>query len=85
MEHTLRIKERFFEQILNKEKTFEIRYNDRWFQKWDTIKFQLIDWLSDFDKIFPKTTLEIVNVFQEKWFWLEEWYCILSFKLIKKC
>ncbi len=78
MKHTLKIKERFYELIESWEKTFEIRYNDRWFQKWDSIKF-----VATYDEEYEfDIKLQITNVFQEKGFWLEEWFCILSFKII---
>jgi hypothetical protein len=79
MKHTLKIQDRFYKQILTWEKTFEIRKNDRDFKVWDVIEFKrIVEWLS----IEWDITLEIKNVFQEKWFWLEEWFCILSFSII---
>lgn len=43
MEHELKIKEQFAEAICRGDKNFEIRYNDRGFQKGDTVRFQVID------------------------------------------
>ena len=39
MWHELKIKDCYYEQIVDEIKTFEIRYNDRGFQKDDCIKF----------------------------------------------
>ena len=41
MEHELKIKEQFAEAIRRGDKNFEIRYNDRGFQKGDTVRFQV--------------------------------------------
>lgn len=81
MKHELKILDRFYNQIISWEKTFEIRFNDRWFQKWDLIQLKEISSMTTW-YINNEMLLEITNVFQEKWFWLQEWYCILSFKKI---
>jgi len=82
MKHILKIQDRFYNQIESWEKTFEIRLNDRGFQKWDTIQFIEIDENEeDWEGCEYDTQIIITNVFQEKWFWLEEWYCILSFRI----
>lgn len=41
--HTLKLQEGFADAVLNKRKTFEIRRNDRGFQKGDTVAFKVID------------------------------------------
>ena len=78
--HQLKIKEVYFIKILDNRKTFEIRKNDRDFQVWDLITFTQTNW----KEWYRKCILEITDVFQQEWFWLEEWYCILSFKILKK-
>lgn len=42
MTHELKILEQFADAIMNKEKTFEVRRNDRNFQKGDLVKFEAI-------------------------------------------
>ncbi len=81
MNHELKILEKFHNLLWTWEKTFEIRKNDRNFQEWDTVTFKIIEedsWLLH-NSILK---LQITNLFQDKWFWLEDWYCILSFKEI---
>lgn len=41
--HTLKLNIKFCDAIFNGEKTFEVRYNDRNFQKGDHIKFIPVD------------------------------------------
>lgn len=82
MIHKLKIKYRFYEQIKSLEKTFEIRFNDRQYKKWDKIHFSLVDELKNPMMIKSDIVLEITNVFDSEWFWLEKGYCILSFKII---
>jgi hypothetical protein len=37
--HILKLKEEFWDAVFNGEKTFEVRLNDRGFQKGDTVSF----------------------------------------------
>lgn len=41
--HELKLNREFQEPILNGEKTFEVRFNDRGFQKGDYVKFWVMD------------------------------------------
>ncbi len=41
--HSLKIQERFVKPILDGEKRFEIRNNDRCFQKGDLVRFTVVD------------------------------------------
>lgn len=41
--HELKIQERFVKPILDEEKRFEIRKNDRCFQKGDLVSFTVVD------------------------------------------
>lgn len=43
MTHEIKIKKTFVEPILNGEKTFEVRKNDRGYQKGDHIRFTVVD------------------------------------------
>ena len=43
MIHNLKIKEQFADAIASGDKTFEVRYNDRGFQKGDYVTFTVID------------------------------------------
>ncbi len=42
VEHVLKLKEQFFEPIMSGDKSFEIRQDDRHFQKGDTVLFKLV-------------------------------------------
>ena len=42
MEHYLKIKSKYFSRILSKDKTFEVRFNDRDYQVGDTIRFEVV-------------------------------------------
>lgn len=41
--HEVKIYESYADAVLNGEKTFEIRYNDRGYQKGDRLKFQVVE------------------------------------------
>ena len=43
MEHHIKIQQEFADAIMSGEKTFEIRINDRGYQKGDLIRFQVVD------------------------------------------
>ena len=43
MTHELKIKEPFADAIDNGDKMFEVRYNDRGYQRGDVIKFTVVD------------------------------------------
>lgn len=43
MTHNLKIRDKFADAVLNGEKTFEVRYNDRGYNKGDRIVFTVID------------------------------------------
>lgn len=86
--HNLKIKPKFLERIIQLDKTAEVRKNDRDFQKWDVIQFieynEEKTMLGDINYVNDGLIAEITHVFQEIGYWLEEWYCILSLKIISK-
>lgn len=41
--HVLKLHKEFADAVLNGEKPFEVRYNDRGYQKGDYVKFQVMD------------------------------------------
>ena len=43
MRHFLKLNQRFADPVYNGDKRFEIRYNDRAFQKGDEVKFTVVD------------------------------------------
>lgn len=43
MTHHIKLMEDFADAVLSGEKSFEVRENDRWYQKGDHVKFKVID------------------------------------------
>lgn len=43
MTHEIKLSEQYVQAVKDGEKTFEIRYNDRGYQKGDKIKFTVVD------------------------------------------
>lgn len=86
MHHQLKIVERYFYALLRGEKTAEIRYNDRDYQKGDTISFS--DLIPDSGDIlvceswYDKYKWKITHIlhFPE---WLKDGYVVLSLKKIR--
>ena len=64
MLHELKIKEEFADAIIHGDKTFEIRINDRGFQKGDTVRFNTVQENLPFPDCHPinKRTYEITYV-----------------------
>lgn len=46
MNHQIKIREEYADAVLSGDKSFEVRENDRGYQKGDTVRFQVIDNLS---------------------------------------
>lgn len=77
--HTLKIKYKYFEQVLRGNKRFELRYNDRDFQINDLIHF-VDDHGKEYD-YFDTNLFKITYVLKGKdaeQYGLQEGYCILS-------
>lgn len=87
--HELKLQQRFVEPILNKEKQFEIRNNDRCFQKGDQVQFYVVDnnglemsYKSDKTRSLEFKTFEITYVISG---WgLKNGYVVFGFKEVKK-
>lgn len=43
MNHRIKIREEYADAVLSGDKSFEVRENDRGYQKGDTVQFQVID------------------------------------------
>lgn len=41
--HEIKLSEEFAEEVLSGQKSFEIRFNDRGYQKGDLVKFKVVD------------------------------------------
>ena len=42
MRHIIKLREEFADAVVNGDKTFEVRLNDRGYQKGDTVKFRVV-------------------------------------------
>ena len=80
MVHEIKLRESFAEAVICREKTFEVRLNDRGYQKGDYIVFKVVtdDGLSPVDSILNKWFFEITYVLSG---WgIKEDYCVFSFR-----
>lgn len=83
MKHTIKIKESFAEAVLDGDKTFEVRKNDRGYQKGDSIKFIVLydsDGCEMIDHPLSKCLYEITYVLSG---WgIEDGYCVFGIKKV---
>lgn len=76
--HNLKINEEFIEHVLSGDKTFEVRKNDRGYQKGDTVSFRTTD--SKGFEIFHIDAFEITYVLSG-WH-IEQGYVVFGMKPI---
>lgn len=81
MKHKLKLYKEYADSILNGEKTFEIRFNDRGYQKGDFIEFNVIDGIYEINHPLNYKTFEITYVLTG-WGLQENW-CALAIKEVK--
>lgn len=62
MIHKIKLQEEFADAVLSGDKCFEVRYNDRGYQKGDYVKFKVMD--GNFEVLHPlnERTFEITYV-----------------------
>ena len=78
MKHKLKLLKEYADAVLNGEKTFEIRFNDRGYQKGDFIEFNVVDGIYEINHPLDKKTYVITYVLQG-WGLQENW-CVLAIK-----
>ncbi len=62
-EHRIKLQKEFADAVMSGEKTFEIRMNDRGYQKGDLIRFQVVDgYISNISHPLNEKTYEITYV-----------------------
>ena len=85
MVHNIKIRESFADAVLRGDKTFEVRKNDRGYQKGDTIKFTVLydsDGCEMIDHPLSKRKYEITYVLSG---WgIEDGYCVFGMKAVGK-
>lgn len=86
MIHKLKILKQFADAIISGDKNFEVRKNDRGFQKGDVISFQVIDE----ERYYPHYCEHFLNgksyeiTYVLTGWGIEEGYCVLSIKEVKE-
>ena len=79
--HSLKIREEYADAVLSGDKTFEVRYNDRGYQKGDEIVFNVLtDYGYDEHHELSKKRYQITYVLSH--FGLQDNYVVLA---IKEC
>lgn len=56
MTHEIKIYDYYADAVISGEKTFEVRYNDRGYQKGDFVKFKVMDTTDSVYRSFPLTS-----------------------------
>lgn len=85
MRHEIKIKESFADAIVGGDKTFEIRYNDRGYQKGDIVVFQCVN----NNEAFPLSIGHPINymVFEIDYvlsgYGLKDGFCVFGFHKIQ--
>ena len=83
-QHVLKTIDRYFDAVLDGEKTFEVRKNDRAFQKGDELVLERWE-PTQFGELrrsvpFQSLTTKITYLLQGGQFGIEPQYCVLGFK-----
>lgn len=82
MIHNLKIRDQFADAVLNGEKTFEVRYNDREYNKGDRIVFTVIDDVTmPIDHPLNTKVYEITYVLSSGW-GLREGFVVFGIKRV---
>jgi len=77
--HTLKILEAYVQRIIHRQKTFEVRKNDRDFQVGDTIQFRIINELGEEVEVHYQMPLYLINyVLPGGQFGIVSGYCVMS-------
>jgi hypothetical protein len=85
MEHDLKCIAPYFEEVYDENKTAEMRFNDRGFQKGDTVK--LNHWSKEGHcAIEPYQPIKILitHVLTGEQFGIKDGHCMFSFKIFEK-
>lgn len=80
MKHILKLNMEFADAVLSGDKSFEIRYNDRGYQKGDLIQFQVNDGPFELNHPLNKETFEITYIISG-WGLKENWVALSIKKL----
>ena len=81
--HRIKLNHHYADAVLNGDKTFEIRYNDRGYQTCDTVIFTVIDDLK-ISMNHPLNGREYVITYLVHGYGLEKDWCVFSIKSKEK-
>lgn len=81
MIHHLKISDKFADAVLNGDKTFEVRYNDRGYNKGDVIVFTVVD--SSFTVTHPLTDKMFEITYVLSGWGIKEDYVVFGMKIIE--
>ena len=80
--HTIKLSEHYENAVLSGEKNFEVRYNDRGYQKGDRINFKVVDNLGvEMPSPLELKTYEITYLIHG--YGLEKDWCVFGFKEVE--
>jgi len=80
--HHVKIEHKFFIRLVSKQKSFEIRYNDRDYQVGDKLEFTIINWDKNDPSIYYNHTYEITYIHQG--FGMQDGYVVLGVVCLTK-
>ena len=83
MTHRLKIEKPYADAILEGIKTFEIRYDDRGYQKGDVVEFNVID-NNDLEINHPLNDKEFEITYVLHGWGLKDSWCVFSIKEVRK-
>lgn len=82
MEHSIYIQKQYFDKVLSKEKTFELRKNDRDYKIGDTLILKEID---DHDlNTGRKIKVEITYILNGPIYGLDDGFCVMAIKNVRR-
>lgn len=79
MTHKIRIEKSYADAVLSGDKTFEVRYDDRGYQKGDVIKFNVIENIGD-EINHPLNDKEFEITYVLRGWGLKDGYCAFGIK-----
>lgn len=83
MNHSLKTLPKYFQRVKDREKTFEIRKNDRDFQVGDEV--ELVYYNPEDEREYNEPIyLEITYVFNGGQYGIDPEYCVFGFKIIEQ-
>lgn len=83
MTHKIKIQKPYADAVLSGDKNFEVRYDDRGYQKGDEIEFTVIDSKDDNPIIHPLNGKKIIITYVLHGWGIKEGYCVFGIKEVR--